>query len=157
MFEPTPFTVEISEESVADLRNRLRNTRWPEPAPVADWSQGIPLDYVQELAGWWADEYDMGLAGRVNRFPQAKVDIDGLGIHYLHVPSPEPNALPIVLTHGWPGSVTEFLDVIGPLTDPRAHGGDPADADIQITIAQALDIGALGIMHDRERDFVRPR
>ena len=128
MFEPTPFTVEISEESVADLRNRLRNTRWPEPAPVADWSQGIPLDYVQELAGWWADEYDMGLAGRVNRFPQAKVDIDGLGIHYLHVPSPEPNALPIVLTHGWPGSVTEFLDVIGPLTDPRAHGGDPADA-----------------------------
>lgn len=128
MFEPAPFTVEISEAAIADLHARIHNTRWPEAEPVGDWSQGIPLAYVQELAAWWADEYDMGLAERINRFPQAKVDIDGLGIHYLHVRSPEPNALPIVLTHGWPGSVTEFLDVIGPLTDPGAHGGDPADA-----------------------------
>ena len=128
MFEPVSFEVQISEAAIADLRARLRNTRWPEAEPVADWSQGVPLAYVQELAAWWADDYDMGLAGRINRFPQAKVDVAGLGIHYLHVPSPEPDALPIVMTHGWPGSVVEFLDVIGPLSDPRTHGGDPADA-----------------------------
>ena len=128
MFEPVSFEVQISEAAIADLRARLRNTRWPEAEPVADWSQGVPLTYVQELAAWWADDYDMGLAGRINRFPQAKVDVAGLGIHYLHVPSPEPDALPIVMTHGWPGRVVEFLDVIGPLSDPRTHGGDPADA-----------------------------
>ena len=128
MSEPVSFEVQISEAAIADLRARLRNTRWPEAEPVADWSQGVPLAYVQELAAWWADDYDMGLAGRINRFPQAKVDVAGLGIHYLHVPSPEPDALPIVMTHGWPGSVVEFLDVIGPLSDPRTHGGDPADA-----------------------------
>ena len=128
MFEPVPFKVEISDAAVADLRSRLRNTRWPEAEAVDDWSQGVPLAYVRELAAWWAEEYDMGLAARVNAFPQAKVSLDGLGIHYLHVPSPEPGALPMVLTHGWPGSVVEFLDVIGPLSDPRRHGGDPADA-----------------------------
>jgi pimeloyl-ACP methyl ester carboxylesterase len=128
MFEPVPFKVEMPDSAIADLRARLRNTRWPEAEPVDDWSQGVPLAYVQELAAWWADEYDMGLAGRMNKFPQAKVSHDGLGIHSLHAPSPEPNALPIVLTHGWPGSVVEFLDVIGPLSDPRKHGGDPADA-----------------------------
>ena len=128
MFEPVSFKVEISDAAVADLRSRLRNTRWPEAEAVDDWSQGVPLAYVRELAAWWAEEYDMGLAARVNAFPQAKVSLDGLGIHYLHVPSPEPGALPMVLTHGWPGSVVEFLDVIGPLSDPRRHGGDPADA-----------------------------
>lgn len=128
MFEPSPFTVRIDDAAVADLRTRLHATRWPEAEPVDDWSQGVPLAYVQELAAWWADSYDMGLSGRINRFPQWRVELDGLGIHYLHVRSPEPGALPLVLTHGWPGSVSEFLDVIGPLTDPRAHGGDPADA-----------------------------
>jgi pimeloyl-ACP methyl ester carboxylesterase len=125
---PTPFRVEISEEAIEDLRRRLRATRWPEAETVADWSQGAPLAYVQELARWWADEYDMGLADRVNAFEQAKVELDGLGIHFIHARSPEPEALPLVLTHGWPGSITEFLDVLGPLSDPRAHGGDPADA-----------------------------
>lgn len=123
-----PFEVEIPESEVEELRRRLRATRWPEAEVVADWSQGAPLAYVQELCRWWADDYDMGLAGRINAFPQWKVELDGLGIHFLHVRSPEAAALPIVLTHGWPGSVTELLDVIGPLTDPAAHGGDPADA-----------------------------
>jgi pimeloyl-ACP methyl ester carboxylesterase len=126
--QPVPFEVEISEEAIDDLRRRLGATRWPEAEPVPDWSQGIPLAYVQELARWWADEYDMGLAARINAFPQAKVELDGLGIHFLHVRSPEPDALPLMLTHGWPGSVTEFLDVLGPLSDPRRHGGDPSDA-----------------------------
>jgi len=127
-FEPTPFRVEITEAQIDDLRTRLAATRWPDAEPVDDWSQGIPLAYVQDLARWWAEEYDMGLAGRLNRFDQMKAEIDGLGIHFIHSPSPEPTALPLVITHGWPGSVVELLDVIGPLSDPAAHGGDPADA-----------------------------
>ena len=123
-----PFEVRIGDDAIADLRDRLARTRWPEPETVDDWSQGIPLAYVRDLCSYWADGYDFGLADRVNAFPQFRTTVDGLGIHFLHVQSPEPDALPLVLTHGWPGSIVEFLDVIGPLTDPRAHGGDPADA-----------------------------
>jgi pimeloyl-ACP methyl ester carboxylesterase len=118
----------VSDAEIADLRDRLRNTRWPERETVDDWSQGIPLAYTQELCRYWADAYDFGFADRVNAFPQFRTEVDGLGIHFLHVRSPEPGALPLLLTHGWPGSVVEFLEVIGPLTDPRSHGGDPADA-----------------------------
>ena len=123
-----PFEVRIGDDAIADLRDRLARTRWPEAETVDDWSQGIPLAYVQDLCSYWADGYDFGLADRVNAFPQFRTTVDGLGIHYLHVQSPEPDALPLVLTHGWPGSIVEFLDVIGPLADPRAHAGDPADA-----------------------------
>ncbi|WP_103344145.1 epoxide hydrolase family protein [Amycolatopsis sp. CA-126428] len=121
-----PFEVSVTEAEIADLRDRLRRTRWPEP--VDDWSQGLPLAYAQELCRSWAEDYDFGFAGRLNAFPQYRDTVDGLGLHFLHVRSPEPDAFPLVLTHGWPGSVLEFLDVLGPLTDPRAHGGDPADA-----------------------------
>ncbi|WP_181775641.1 epoxide hydrolase family protein [Amycolatopsis pittospori] len=123
-----PFEVRIPESAIADLRARLRGTRWPEPATVDDWDQGVPLEFARELCRYWAEDYDFGLAGRGNAFPGFKTTVDGLGIHFLHVRSPEPDAIPLVLTHGWPGSVVEFLDVLGPLTDPRAHGGDPADA-----------------------------
>ncbi|RJQ87481.1 epoxide hydrolase family protein [Amycolatopsis panacis] len=123
-----PFRIEIDEADIADLRERLRRTRWPEAETVADWSQGIPLGYVQELCRAWAEDYDFGFGARLNAFPQFRDTVDGLGIHFLHVRSPEPGAFPLVLTHGWPGSVLEFLDVLGPLTDPRAHGGDPCDA-----------------------------
>ncbi|MDT8911661.1 epoxide hydrolase [Amycolatopsis sp. PS_44_ISF1] len=123
-----PFEVRITEAEIADLRERLRRTRWPEAEPVDDWSQGLPLAYAQELCRSWAEDYDFGFAARVNAFPQYRDTVDGLGIHFLHVRSPEPGAFPLVLTHGWPGSVLEFLEVLGPLTDPRAHGGDPADA-----------------------------
>ena len=95
---------------------------------VDDWSQGLPLAYAQELCHSWAEDYDFGFAKRLNVFPQYRDSVDGLGIHFLHVRSPEPNAFPLVLTHGWPGSVSEFLHVLGPLTDPRAHGGDASDA-----------------------------
>ena len=117
------FEVSITEAEIADLRERLRRTRWPEPEPVDDWSQGLPLAYAQELCRSWAEDYDFGFVQRLNVFPQYRDTIDGLGIHFLHVRSPEPDAFPLVLTHGWPGSVLEFLDVLGPLTDPRAHGG----------------------------------
>lgn len=100
-----PFEVRITEAEIADLRDRLRRTRWPEPEPVDDWSQGIPLAYVQELCHSWAHDYDFGFAERLNAFPQFRDTIDGLGIHFLHVRSPEPTAFPLVLTHGWPGSV----------------------------------------------------
>ncbi|MEU2723331.1 epoxide hydrolase family protein [Streptomyces smyrnaeus] len=123
-----PFEVGITEAEIVDLRERLRRTRWPEREPVDDWSQGLPLAYTQELCRSWAEDYDFGFAERLNVFPQYRDTIDGLGIHFLHVRSPEPGAFPLVLTHGWPGSVLEFLEVLGPLTDPRAHGGDPADA-----------------------------
>jgi pimeloyl-ACP methyl ester carboxylesterase len=125
---PEPFEVSITEAEIADLRDRLRRTRWPEPETVDDWSQGVPLAYAQELCRSWAEDYDFGFAERLNVFPQYRDTVDGLVIHFLHVRSPEPNALPLVLTHGWPGSVLEFLEVLGPLTDPRSHGGDPADA-----------------------------
>jgi pimeloyl-ACP methyl ester carboxylesterase len=123
-----PFEVRIDDGEVADLRDRLRRTRWPDAETVEDWSQGVPLGYLRDLCAWWADGYDFGLADRVNAVPQVRVRVGDLAIHALHARSPEPDALPLVLTHGWPGSVVEFLAVLGPLTDPRAHGGDPADA-----------------------------
>ena len=124
-----PFTVAISDEELSDLFDRLRRTRWPEPEPVSDWSQGVPLGYLQELCAYWADGYDWrNREARINAFAQYKTMVDSLGVHFLHVRSPHEEALPLILTHGWPGSIIEFLEVIGPLTDPAAHGGDPADA-----------------------------
>src|SRR5579862_7199293 len=123
--EVTPFTVEVSEDDLTVLRDRLRRTRWPERETVDDWSQGVPLAYVQDVARYWAEEYDWRRAEReLNRWPHFRTEIDGLGIHFLHARSAHPGALPLVLTHGWPGSVVEFLKVIEPLADPTAHGGE---------------------------------
>ncbi|SFF74817.1 epoxide hydrolase family protein [Blastococcus tunisiensis] len=125
----TPFSISVPDEDLDDLRRRLRATRWPDRATVGDWSQGVPLDYLQELCRYWADEYDWSARqARLNGVEQFTTELDGLPIHFLHARSPHPGALPLLLTHGWPGSVAEFLDVLGPLTDPAAHGGDPADA-----------------------------
>lgn len=124
-----PFQIGVSDADLADLRERLRRTRWPEGETVDDWSQGIPLAVAQELCEYWADKYDWRpTEHRLNNLGQYRTEIDGLSIHFLHLHSPHPDALPLILTHGWPGSVIEFLKVIGPLTDPSAHGGDPADA-----------------------------
>jgi epoxide hydrolase len=124
-----PFRIEIPDADLEDLRDRLRRTRWPEAATAGGWTQGVPLDYLRELCAYWAQDYDWrATEARLNAVPQFRAQTDGLGIHLLHVRSPEPAATPLVMTHGWPGSVVEFLDVIGPLTDPAAHGGDPADA-----------------------------
>jgi pimeloyl-ACP methyl ester carboxylesterase len=127
--EVAPFRIDIPQDTLGDLRARLAGTRWPEAETVADWSQGVPLGYLRELCRHWADGYDWrATEARLNRLPQFRTEVDGLGIHLLHVRSPHPDALPLVMTHGWPGSVVEFLKVIGPLTDPTAHGGDAADA-----------------------------
>jgi epoxide hydrolase len=127
--EITPFRVAFESAAIADLRGRLRNTRWPEHETVEDWSQGAPLSFVQDLAAYWSDDYDFANAeARMNAWPQFKTRIDDLDIHFVHARSPEPTALPLVITHGFPGSYVEFLDVIGALTDPVAHGGDAADA-----------------------------
>lgn len=128
-----PFVAAVDDGALADLRTRLANTRWPEPATSEGWEQGVPLADAQELCRHWAEDYDFGFADRLNAFEQFTTVLDGGGdeplpIHFIHAKSPEPDAIPLVLTHGWPGSVLEFLDVIGPLSDPRAHGGDPADA-----------------------------
>ena len=125
----SPFRVSVTEAELIDLRGRLRRTRWAEKETVDDWSQGIPLAYVRELCTYWAETYDLRrIETRMNALPQFKTEIDGLGFHFIHVRSKEPNALPLVLTHGWPGSVVEFFETIGPLTDPVAHGGDARDA-----------------------------
>ena len=124
-----PFRIDVPEADLEDLRGRLNATRWPERETVGDWSQGVPLEYVRELCAHWASGYDWrATEARLNALRQFRTEIDGLGIHFLHVRSPHPDALPLVMTHGWPGSIVEFLKVIGPLTDPSAHGGDPADA-----------------------------
>jgi pimeloyl-ACP methyl ester carboxylesterase len=125
----TPFRVDIPQEVLDDLRARLDGTRWPEAETVADWSQGVPLAYLRGLCRYWAEGYDWrATERRLNLLPQFRTEIDGLGIHLLHVRSPHPDAFPVVLTHGWPGSIVEFLKVIGPLTDPTAHGGEATDA-----------------------------
>jgi pimeloyl-ACP methyl ester carboxylesterase len=125
----TPFQVKVDDQQIDDLRSRLARTRWPEAEPVSDWSQGVPSAYLSELCDYWAGEYDMRrLADHLGAWPQFRSEIDGLGIHFIHARSPHPEAIPLLLTHGWPGSVVEFLKVIGPLVDPPAHGGDAADA-----------------------------
>ena len=127
--EIIPFRIDVPDTDLADLRDRLRRTRWPDQETVDDWSQGAPLAWVQDLCQYWASGYDWrAREARLNSFPQFRTTIDGLDLHFLHVRSPHDGALPLVLTSGWPGSVTEFSHVIGPLTDPAGHGGDPADA-----------------------------
>ena len=123
------FKLSIPAGAIDDLKTRLAMTRWPDKETVGDWSQGVPLEKMKALADYWRSTYDMHrLEQRLNAFPQFRTQIDGLGIHFLHLRSKHPNALPIIITHGWPGSVVEFLKIIGPLTDPTAHGGTPEDA-----------------------------
>ncbi|GAA2359829.1 microsomal epoxide hydrolase [Catellatospora methionotrophica] len=124
-----PFRIDIPQAELDTLRQRIAQTRWPsEPAGVG-WSRGIPLDYLKDLAEYWHTTYDWRKAEeRINQYAQFITRIDGANVHFMHVRSPEPDAMPLVLTHGWPGSIVEFLDAIGPLTDPVAHGGDAADA-----------------------------
>ncbi|MGH8777966.1 epoxide hydrolase family protein [Paraburkholderia sp.] len=125
----TPFRVAIPTAALQDLKARLAATRFPEKETVSDWSQGVPLAKMKALVVYWRSDYDMRrIERRLNSVPQYRTQIDGLGIHFLHVRSKHQNALPIILTHGWPGSVVEFLKVIGPLTDPTAYGGTPDDA-----------------------------
>jgi len=124
-----PFRVEIPQKQLDDLRRRLAATRWPSKELVADRSQGVQLATIQELARYWATDYDWRKCeAKLNALPQFTIEIDGVNIHFIHVKSRQENALPLVMTHGWPGSVIELLEVVGPLTDPTAHGGEAKDA-----------------------------
>jgi pimeloyl-ACP methyl ester carboxylesterase len=124
-----PFHVEVPEEALTDLRRRLAATRWPTRELVSDRSQGVQLATMEQLCRYWAIEYDWRRCeARLNALPQFMTEIDGVDIHFIHVRSPHPDALPLIMTHGWPGSVVELLDSIGPLTDPTAHGGRAEDA-----------------------------
>ena len=124
-----PFRIDVADDVLDDLKSRLAHTRWPEAQCVDDWSQGIPLAYTRELAGYWANEYDWrAREAALNRFDQFTTEIDGLDIHFIHQRSRHDDAFPLLITHGWPGSVVEFHKVIEPLTDPTAYGGRSADA-----------------------------
>jgi pimeloyl-ACP methyl ester carboxylesterase len=124
-----PHRIQAPENALIDLEQRLTHTRWPDPETPGDWSQGIPLAYMQEVVRYWASEYDWRQCeDRVNSFDPFKTELDGLGIHFLHVRSPREDALPLVMTHGWPGSIIEFMKVIEPLVDPAGHGGNGSDA-----------------------------
>src|SRR5687767_3537272 len=127
--EIRPFHVEFTDDELDDLRRRIAATRWPEKETVADHSQGVPLATMQKLAHYWATEYDWRkVEARLNSLPNFITEIDGLDIHFIHVRSKHANALPLIVTHGWPGSIIEQLKIVEPLTNPTAHGGDAADA-----------------------------
>ncbi|THA73344.1 epoxide hydrolase family protein [Streptomyces sp. A0592] len=124
-----PFRIDVPQARIDDLYARLAATRWPDELPGVGWSRGVPVAYLKDLATYWHTGYDWRAHEEaLNAHPQYMTTVDGQNIHFLHVRSPEPDATPLMLLHGWPGSVVDFLDVIGPLSDPRAHGGDPADA-----------------------------
>ena len=123
------FRIDVPQVDLEDLRDRLARTRWPDELPDVGWSYGVPLGYVKELADYWRTSYDWRRhEARLNQLAQFTTTIDGANVHFLHVRSPEPDALPLVITHGWPGSIVEYLELVGPLADPRGHGGDPGDA-----------------------------
>ena len=124
-----PFRIAVADAVLVDLQARLRNTRWPEAELVGDWSQGAPLAWIQDICRYWAQGYDWrAREAALNRFAQFTTLLDGLDLHFLHVRSPHAGAMPLLITHGWPGSVVEFHKVIEPLTDPTRFGGSAADA-----------------------------
>ena len=127
--EIRPFRIDVPDAVLEDLRARLRSARWPEALDDPDWEYGIEQGYLQDLATYWAEQYDWRKhEAALNRFPQFTTEIDGQNVHFLHVRSEREDAIPLVVTHGWPGSVAEFVKIIDPLVDPEAHGGDAADA-----------------------------
>jgi pimeloyl-ACP methyl ester carboxylesterase len=127
--ELRPFAIDVPQPDLDDLKHRLARTRWPDELPGVQWRYGVPGSYVRELADYWRTGYDWRAhEARLNAHEQLRTTIDGQQVHLVHVRSPEPDALPLVCTHGWPMSIVDYVDLAGPLTDPRAHGGDPADA-----------------------------
>jgi len=143
------FRVDVPQDDLDDLRDRLARTRWPDEVAGAEWGYGVPLAFVRDLAEHWRDGFDWrAQEAKINAFPQFTTTIDGASVHFLHVRSPESDALPLVITHGWPMSVFEYLDLIGPLTDPASHGGDPADA-FHLVVPAVPGVGFGGPTSDR--------
>ena len=151
----SPYRIDIPQGALDDLRDRLGRTRWPDELPGAGWDLGVPLDYLKGLAEYWATTYDWrGQEAALNEFAQFTTVIDDQNIHFLHVRSPEPEALPLLITHGWPGSIAEFLDIISPLADPAARGGDPADA-FHVIAPSIPGFGFSGPTHETGWNTVR--
>ncbi|MFE6521936.1 epoxide hydrolase family protein [Streptomyces sp. NPDC057794] len=143
-----PFRLDVPQRDLDDLHDRLDRTRWPDELPGTGWAYGVPLAYLRELAEYWRHTYDWRAAeARLNAWPQFTTVIDGATVHFAHLRSPEPDATPLILTHGWPGSIVEFLDVAGPLADPAAHGGDPADA-FHVVVPSVPGFGLSGPTRD---------
>lgn len=148
MSEVQSYRIEVPEADLDDLSQRLARTRWPDELPGVGWDYGVPLDYMRELAEYWRTEYDWRKhEARLNEFLQFLTTIDGQDLHFLNVRSPEPEAMPVILTYGWPSSIVDFMKILGPLTDPRAHGGDPADA-FHVVVPSIPGFGFSGPTHD---------
>ena len=149
-----PFRIEVPEEAITDLRRRIADTRWPERETVSDLSQGAPLAKVQELVQYWGSNYDWRkVEAKLNALPQFVTSIDGVDIQFAHVRSPHPDAMPLIITHGWPGSIIELLKVVGPLTDPTAHGGRAEDA-FHLVLPSLPDYGFSGKPRDTGWDAI---
>ncbi|MEU9187177.1 epoxide hydrolase [Streptomyces sp. NPDC048484] len=150
-----PFRIDTPQADLDDLHARLDRTRWPDELPGVGWAYGVPRAYLEDLVEYWRHSYDWRAAeARLNEWPQFTTVVDGATIHFAHIRSPEPDATPLVITHGWPGSIVEFLDVAGPLTDPRAHGGDPADA-FHLVVPSIPGFGLSGPTRDTGWEFHR--
>ncbi|MFE9811377.1 alpha/beta fold hydrolase [Streptomyces sp. NPDC005227] len=150
-----PFRLDVPQSDLDDLHQRLDRTRWPDELPGVGWAYGVPRDYLQELVRYWRHDYDWRAAeARLNTWPQFTTEIDGARLHFAHIRSPEPDATPLIVTHGWPGSIVEFTDIVGPLTDPRAHGGDPADA-FHLVVPSIPGFGLSGPTRDTGWEFTR--
>ncbi|WP_405833642.1 epoxide hydrolase family protein [Streptomyces sp. NBC_01176] len=150
-----PFTVDFPQSDLDDLHQRLDRIRWPDELPGVGWAYGVPGEYLRELVRYWRHTYDWWAAqNRLNAWPQFTTEIDGARIHFAHIRSPEPSATPLIMTHGWPGSIVEFTDVVGPLTDPRAHGGDPADA-FHLVVPSIPGFGLSGPTRETGWEFQR--
>jgi pimeloyl-ACP methyl ester carboxylesterase len=144
-----PFQLRIPEAELVDLRERLDRTRWPDELAGVGWAYGVPLDYLRDLVGYWRHEYDWRAAeARLNEWSQFTTTIDGANVHFAHIRSPEPEATPLLMTHGWPGSIVEFARVVGPLSDPRAHGSDASDA-FHLVLPSIPGFGLSGSTRDR--------
>ncbi|MER7978092.1 epoxide hydrolase [Streptomyces sp. NPDC095817] len=150
-----PFRLDIPQSDLDDLHQRLDRTRWPDELPGVGWAYGVPRDYLRELVQYWRHDYDWRAAeARLNAWPQFTTEIDGARLHFAHIRSPEADATPLIITHGWPGSIVEFTDIVGPLTDPRAHGGDPADA-FHLVLPSIPGFGLSGPTRDTGWEFTR--
>ena len=150
-----PYRLDVPQGALDDLHERLDHTRWPDELPEVGWSYGVPRDYLKELVRYWRHEYDWRAAeARLNEWPQFTTAVDGARIHFAHIRSPEPDATPLIITHGWPGSIVEFTRIASPLADPRSHGGDPADA-FDLVLPHIPGFGLSGPTHETGWDYRR--
>jgi len=153
--KPEPFTIHVSDAELADLRERLDRVRWPGEVPDTGWEYGANLAYIKQLVDYWRTKYDWRAQEReLNKWPHFKVTIDGQRIHYLHQRGKGPKPLPLIISHGWPGSIYEFMQILGPLTDPAAHGGDPADA-FDVIAPSLPGYGFSDPTHERKVNVIR--